>query len=103
MISTAYFLEHGLATKPGEDWEPGEEEGDWPDEKTAHRAVCDFIAGMTDRYALNLFEHIFLPKPWSVDSPYLRRSRYCWPSCRRQSVFLLNESFSRSFTEKMLN
>jgi dGTPase len=61
-----YFLEHGLATKPGEDWEPGEEEGDWPDEKTAHRAVCDYIAGMTDRYALNLFEHIFLPKPWSA-------------------------------------
>ena len=62
----SYFLEHGLATKPGEDWEPGEEEGDWPDEKTAHRAVCDYIAGMTDRYALNLFEHIFLPKPWSA-------------------------------------
>ena len=62
----SYFLEHGLATKPGEDREPGEEEGDWPDEKTAHRAVCDYIAGMTDRYALNLFEHIFLPKPWSA-------------------------------------
>jgi dGTPase len=62
----SYFLEHGLATKPGEDWEPGEEEGDWPDEKTAHRAVCDYIAGMTDRFALNLFEHIFLPKPWSA-------------------------------------
>ena len=61
-----YFLEHGLAARPGESWEPGEEEGDWPDEKTAHRQVCDYIAGMTDRYALNLFEHIFLPKPWSA-------------------------------------
>jgi dGTPase len=60
-----YFLEHGLSGRLGEGWEPGEEEGDWPDEKTAHRQVCDYIAGMTDRYALNLYEQIFLPKPWS--------------------------------------
>ena len=31
-----------------------------------HRMVCDFIAGMTDRYALDLYANIFLPKPWSV-------------------------------------
>ena len=30
------------------------------------RKVCDFIAGMTDLYALDLYKHIFLPKPWSV-------------------------------------
>lgn len=30
------------------------------------RFVCDFIAGMTDRYALNLYESIFIPKPWMV-------------------------------------
>lgn len=28
--------------------------------------IIDFIAGMTDRYALNLYEKIFLPKPWAV-------------------------------------
>lgn len=28
--------------------------------------VTDFIAGMTDRFALNLYEKIFLPKPWAV-------------------------------------
>lgn len=28
------------------------------------RAVCDFIAGMTDRYALNMFEKLFIPKSW---------------------------------------
>jgi dGTPase len=28
--------------------------------------VCDFIAGMTDRYALTLYSQIFMPKPWSV-------------------------------------
>jgi dGTPase len=37
------------------------------DEKTPReQMVIDFIAGMTDRYALDLYTHIFLPKPWSV-------------------------------------
>jgi dGTPase len=30
------------------------------------QTVCDFIAGMTDRYALHLHERIFMPKPWMV-------------------------------------
>ena len=30
------------------------------------QTVCDFIAGMTDRYALHLYEKLFLPKPWMV-------------------------------------
>jgi dGTPase len=28
--------------------------------------VCDYIAGMTDRYAFNLFEKLFLPRPWKI-------------------------------------
>jgi dGTPase len=28
--------------------------------------ASDFIAGMTDRYALRLYEKVFLPKPWAV-------------------------------------
>jgi dGTPase len=28
--------------------------------------VCDFVASMTDRYAFNLFERIFLPMPWKI-------------------------------------
>ncbi|MCD6150223.1 MAG: hypothetical protein J7J70_00995, partial [Deltaproteobacteria bacterium] len=28
--------------------------------------VCDFIAGMTDRYAFSLYEKIFLPQPWLI-------------------------------------
>ncbi len=28
------------------------------------RVVCDYIAGMTDRYALSLFEELFVPKAW---------------------------------------
>lgn len=30
------------------------------------QTVCDFIAGMTDRYALHLHKKIFMPKPWMV-------------------------------------
>jgi dGTPase len=30
------------------------------------QTVCDFIAGMTDRYALHLHEKLFMPKPWMV-------------------------------------
>ena len=27
-------------------------------------AAQDFLAGMTDRYAVGLFEQLFIPKPW---------------------------------------
>jgi dGTPase len=27
-------------------------------------AARDFLSGMTDRYAVGLFEHLFIPKPW---------------------------------------
>jgi dGTPase len=27
-------------------------------------ALCDFIAGMTDRYAVALFEALYIPRPW---------------------------------------
>jgi dGTPase len=30
------------------------------------RCVCDFLAGMTDRYAFNLYEKLFLPLPWVI-------------------------------------
>lgn len=30
------------------------------------RAIADFIAGMTDRYAFKLYEKIFLPHPWRI-------------------------------------
>ncbi|HOA83476.1 MAG TPA: deoxyguanosinetriphosphate triphosphohydrolase [Thermodesulfovibrio thiophilus] len=35
-------------------------------EQKLHRKICDFIAGMTDRYALYTFENIFIPKSWAV-------------------------------------
>ena len=30
-------------------------------------AARDFVAGMTDRYAIRLFEEFFIPKPWESD------------------------------------
>ena len=30
-------------------------------------ATRDFLAGMTDRYAIRLFEQLFIPKPWAID------------------------------------
>lgn len=31
----------------------------------AQRAACDYIAGMTDSYALKVFSHYFIPTGWS--------------------------------------
>jgi dGTPase len=30
-------------------------------------AVRDFVAGMTDRYAIRLFEELFIPRPWAIE------------------------------------
>ena len=30
-------------------------------------AARDFIAGMTDRYAVRLFERLYIPKPWAIE------------------------------------
>jgi dGTPase len=30
-------------------------------------ATRDFVAGMTDRYAVRLFEQLYIPKPWATD------------------------------------
>lgn len=35
--------------------------------ETKEQAVCDYIAGMTDRYAIAKFEEYFMPKAWQVN------------------------------------
>ena len=30
------------------------------------RAVCDYIAGMTDHFAVNMFKSIFIPTSWGI-------------------------------------
>jgi len=61
-----FFLEHEFPGGSPSFCETGEFGKRAGDAKTPHRQVCDFIAGMTDRYALDLYTHIFMPKPWSV-------------------------------------
>ena len=39
-------------------------------------AAQDFIAGMTDRYAVGLFEQFFIPKPWVGPWPVSERSLF---------------------------
>jgi dGTPase len=34
-------------------------------EEGAERAACDYIAGMTDRYAVRVFEELFVPHAWT--------------------------------------
>ena len=34
------------------------------DDFTKEDIICDYIGGMTDRYVVNLFSDIFIPKPW---------------------------------------
>ncbi len=34
--------------------------------ESVERAVCDFLAGMTDRYAIEQFKRIFVPNSWVV-------------------------------------
>jgi dGTPase len=36
------------------------------DEEGLDAAARDFLAGMTDRYAVGLFERLFVPKPWAL-------------------------------------
>lgn len=31
---------------------------------TIELAICDYIAGMTDRFIINTFKELFVPKPW---------------------------------------
>lgn len=33
---------------------------------TVEQGVSDYIAGMTDRYAISVFESLFVPKAWSI-------------------------------------
>jgi dGTPase len=38
--------------------------GELSDDVPRHVRVCDYIAGMTDRYALDLYLNLFVPRPW---------------------------------------
>jgi len=53
-----YFMaDEGALLRHGGDRLPGD---------SLEVSVADFIAGMSDRFALNLFEELFLPRPWKT-------------------------------------
>lgn len=54
----AYFLEKKDEFR--------KEAGEVFSHEPVERAIVDFIAGMTDRYAFKLYEKIFLPQPWLI-------------------------------------
>ena len=35
-------------------------------DETEERTVCDYIAGMTDGYAIDRFEALFIPQTWKI-------------------------------------
>ena len=35
--------------------------------ESKERVVCDYIAGMTDQYAITKFSEYFMPQAWQVD------------------------------------
>lgn len=38
----------------------------WEQGETVERAVCDYIAGMTDRYAVSTYQNLMIPETWRV-------------------------------------
>ncbi|MCI8441217.1 MAG: deoxyguanosinetriphosphate triphosphohydrolase [Provencibacterium sp.] len=36
------------------------------EEEGAGRAACDYISGMSDRYAVGIFENLFVPRSWGL-------------------------------------
>lgn len=43
---------------------PMEHKSLYSDDKLKEDIICDYVAGMTDRFAINLFKEIFIPKTW---------------------------------------
>ena len=55
-----YYMKH-VELLPGEYLWLMEERGE-----KKERVVCDYIAGMSDRYAIDMFEELFVPKSWKA-------------------------------------
>ena len=36
------------------------------EKEPTERVVCDYVAGMTDRYAIRIYEELFVPESWHV-------------------------------------
>ena len=60
MVKTlySYFIKHG--DKLPEEYKRIAEKQD------IERAVCDYISGMSDRFATNIFQSLFVPNSWNI-------------------------------------
>lgn len=56
----SYYLEH-LEKLPGEYLRMMQYNGD-----SKEQVICDYIAGMTDNYAVKIFQEIFIPESWKI-------------------------------------
>ena len=54
-----HFLNH-LDSIP-EEYKNLISEGEAPEQ-----VICDYVGAMTDRYAISLYEDLYIPKSWSV-------------------------------------
>lgn len=52
----SYFMEHPEKIRG---WSRAED--------PVERRVLDYLSGMTDRYAIELYKSLFLPKPWRAE------------------------------------
>lgn len=41
-----------------------------PPRFSPEREAADFVAGMTDRYAIQLYSRLYLPSPWMMETPF---------------------------------
>jgi dGTPase len=57
-----YFLAH--PDELPDDYRPGRSGAPYSGEADLPTAVTDYVAGMTDRYAIRTFEHLFVPRIW---------------------------------------
>ena len=55
-----YYMEH-LDKLPGEYLRILQLNGD-----SKEQVICDYIAGMTDNYAVKIFQEIFVPESWKI-------------------------------------
>ncbi len=53
-----YYLDH-ISEMPHEYIDIAEQEGN-------ERAVCDYVSGMTDQYAVEKFSNLFIPASWQI-------------------------------------
>ncbi len=84
---------------------PGEMPAEYRDIAEAqdiHRAVCDYISGMSDRYCVSMYEKLFVPKYWPVgaihESPEIKPvgTRYIVSATHNQRFYLSRTPYMAS-------